>query len=109
MKKVLLAILFIVVLLVTVPFVAVKAQDTVDSRTVELEKRRLEEKLQRCDMHRGNYSFYKDCRKKYRQKLKEVCDDPEYYFYKKEVNDSKKPQMCIDPRTHRPIPCIPLE
>jgi len=67
--------------LVTVPFVDVKAQDKVDSRTVELEKRRLEEHLDKCD--RFDRRLRKVCRDKYEAKLKQLSDDPEYYFYKK--------------------------
>lgn len=115
MEKVVLAILFSVVLLVTVPFVEVKAQDKVDSRTVELEKRRLEEKLQRCERHRYKTTmfnmddFRKSCIDKYKKALKELSDDPEYYFYKKGASDSRKPKLVIDPKTGRVYPGIPLE
>ena len=55
--------------------VEVKAQYKVDSRIVELEKRRLEENLQRCaGFFRRNKDWNKDCADKYKKALKELSD-----------------------------------
>ena len=90
--------------------VEVKAQYKVDSRIVELEKRRLEENLQRCaGFFRRNKNWNKDCADKYKKALKELSDDPAYYFYKKDASDSRKQRLVIDPKTGRVIPGILLE
>jgi tetratricopeptide (TPR) repeat protein len=90
--------------------VEVKAQYKVDRRIVEFEKRRLEEKIQRCaGFFRLNKDWNKDCADKYKKALKELSDDPAYYFYKKGASDSRKQPLVIDPQTGRVIPGIPLE
>lgn len=72
------------------PFVY--AQGSVDPRTVEMEKRRLQEKLRNCDNELANSPTSQEnkerwrerCRKRMQGALDELAKDPDFYFYKKQ-------------------------
>lgn len=65
----------------------VHAQGKVDSRTVEMEKKRLKEELNRCDHlfdgdQRHKSELEEVCQNAIKADLRELEKDPDYYFYK---------------------------
>jgi hypothetical protein len=75
MKKVFVNLIF-VVLFTTVVFGYAIAQGTVDPRTIELEKKMLQQQMDNTHLDAARVS-------KIRDKMNELERDPELYFYKK--------------------------
>lgn len=114
------AILLFVVLLATATFGYAVAQNKVDPRMIDMEKRKLQDELQRYKDSHTQERFDRLNINKSRQDgpskedriqaaIDELDRDPELYFYKKQQQGAKgSPRVTtgIDPVTGKPVTVI---
>jgi len=103
------AILLVVVLFVTTIFGYAIAQSRVDSRMIDLERKTLEDKLERYNNNpRLTGQTKENLIERVKMDMAELDRDPELYFYKRQGGTASSPRTVIgiDPATGKPIPVV---
>jgi len=103
------AILLAIVLFLTTIFGYAIAQSRADSRTIELEKKRLEDTLERYNNNpRLTGQTKEHLIERVKSDMAELDRDPDLYFYKRQGGTANSPRTVIgiDPATGKPIPVV---